>query len=67
MSLDKPALQQLSKQYLDVRKSCLEKIKDGQVAFPVTVDPPGMSGDKNSELYQQIIRLFDQLLKDVIW
>jgi hypothetical protein len=26
-----------------------------------------MSGDKNSELYQQIIRLFDQLLKDVIW
>jgi hypothetical protein len=38
MSLDKPALQQLSKQYLDVRKSCLEKIKDGQVAFPVTVD-----------------------------
>ena len=65
MSLDKPALQQLSKQYLDVRKSCLEKIKDGHVTFPVTVDPPSMNGDKNSELYQQIIRLFDQLLKDV--
>lgn len=62
---DKSTLQQLSKKYLDVRKTCLDKIKTGQVSFPVTVDEPNVSCDINSELYQQILRLFEQLLKEI--
>ncbi|XP_063434932.1 L-seryl-tRNA(Sec) kinase-like isoform X2 [Mytilus trossulus] len=62
---EKSTLQQLSKKYIDVRKTCLDKIKSGQVSFPVAVDEPNVSCDINSELYQQILRLFEQLLKEI--
>ncbi|XP_071169295.1 L-seryl-tRNA(Sec) kinase-like isoform X1 [Mytilus edulis] len=62
---DKSTLQQLSKKYIDIRKTCLDKIKSGQVSFPVAVDEPNVSCDINSELYQQILRLFEQLLKEI--
>lgn len=64
-SFNKAHLQHLSKQCIEARKSCLEMIRTGYVSFPVAADTPNISCDENSELYQQILRLFEQLLKEV--
>lgn len=64
-SCDKATLQRQSKMYMETRKTCLEKVRSGHVCFPVAVDQQTTSCDVNSELYQQILRLFEQLLKEV--
>lgn len=64
-SSDKATLQRLSKRYIEVRKTCMEKVKSGNVSFPVAVDQGGPPCDVHTELYQQILRLFELILKEV--